>query len=132
MKWAVKAGCTRLSDAFPLTGAHSLNASGYTALIDPKVFEWEGPILLATSRVDDPVAAEIPVGPGVVFLLPSGVDDALLAQALDGILDVPFLRRRRPLEYRVLTSTGGWEALSTRRTTIYASGSRKDGDCGLR
>jgi hypothetical protein len=48
--------------------------------------QMEACILLATSRIGDPVAVEIPVGDGLVFLLPSGVDDQQLETALEEIL----------------------------------------------
>jgi hypothetical protein len=62
------------------------DAAGYDARISAKLFQVEGTVLLATTRIGDPVAAEMPVDRGVVFLLPSGVDDDQLLQALDDIL----------------------------------------------
>jgi hypothetical protein len=62
------------------------DAHGYSARISAKLFEVEGAVLLATTRIGDPVAAEVPVDRGSVFLLPSGVDDEQLLVALDEIL----------------------------------------------
>jgi hypothetical protein len=62
-------------------------ASGYTGIIAKEVFEFEDSVLLlATTRIGDPVAAEIPVGDGLVFLVPSGVDEKTLIGALEEIL----------------------------------------------
>jgi hypothetical protein len=62
-------------------------ASGYTGIIAKEVFEFEDSVLLlATTRIGDPVAAEIPVGDGLVFLVPSGVDEKTLIVALEEIL----------------------------------------------
>ena len=62
-------------------------ASGYTGLIAKEAFEYEdSALVLATTRIGDPVAAEIPVGDGLVFLVPSGVDDKQLIVALEEIL----------------------------------------------
>lgn len=63
------------------------NATGYSALLRDRVFEREGPLVLATSRIGGPIAAEIAVGRGLVFLLPSGIDDVTLAAALSQLLD---------------------------------------------
>jgi len=61
-------------------------ATGYSALVSNRVLKMEGCVLLATTRIGDPLAFEIPVGTGNVFLLPSGVDDAQLEGALDELL----------------------------------------------
>lgn len=63
------------------------NASGYAALLNNTVLQDNETILLATTRTGVPIAAEIPVSRGVVFLLPSGVDHAALTSALDQLLD---------------------------------------------
>ena len=62
-------------------------ASGYTGRIAAEVFELADPILVATTRIGDPVAAEIPVGDGLVLPIPSGVDDAVLLDAIGKLLN---------------------------------------------
>ncbi len=62
------------------------NANGYTGRIAKLVFDLDDPVLLAVTRIGDPVAAEIPVGDGLVFLILSGVSDKQLEVALNEIL----------------------------------------------
>ncbi len=62
-------------------------ASGYSGRIAKQLFEVGDTVLLATSRIGDPIAAEISVGKGLVLLLPSGVDNVQLEAGLDEILD---------------------------------------------
>jgi hypothetical protein len=62
-------------------------ATGYAALLRNNVFEKKNHIVLGTSRIGQPIAAELPVGRGLVFLLPSGVNDASLESALSLLLD---------------------------------------------
>jgi hypothetical protein len=61
-------------------------ANGYTGRIPAELFELAEPVLVATTRIGDPVAAEISVGAGLVLLLPSGVDGAELLKVLEGLL----------------------------------------------
>jgi hypothetical protein len=61
-------------------------ASGYAGQIAKELFDLPDPILLATTRIGDPIAAEINVGAGLVLLLPNGVDAKELAAALDEMI----------------------------------------------
>lgn len=63
------------------------NARGYTALLSPSLLDFEDSVLLAVGRIGDPVAVEIAIGSGSVFLLPSGIDDSKLKTVLRELLD---------------------------------------------
>jgi hypothetical protein len=61
-------------------------ANEYTGIVAKQALDIDGAVLLATTRIGDPIAAELPVGTGQVFLLPSGVDDNKLMVVLEEIL----------------------------------------------
>ncbi len=61
-------------------------AREYKGRIHKDVFEVADATVLATTRIGDPVAGEILFGPGLVFLVPSGVDNKELVAAVEKIL----------------------------------------------
>jgi len=69
-------------------------AREYSGRILKTVFDVADTTVLATTRIGDPVAGEIPVGPGLVFLVPSGVDDKDLFIAVNEILETRERQRK--------------------------------------
>jgi hypothetical protein len=63
-----------------------LSATKYTARLAPELFIRKGTTVLATTRIGDPIAAEIAVGNGLVLLIPSGVDEDQLRADFEEIL----------------------------------------------
>lgn len=62
-------------------------STGYTARLDPQLMHFDGTTVLAESKIGDPVAAEITVGEGTAFILPSGLDATALIVRLEELLD---------------------------------------------
>ncbi len=62
-------------------------AHRYTTRISDEVFHTSSSVVLATTRIGDAVAAEITVGPGLVLLVPTGVDRKGLLAAVTEIVE---------------------------------------------
>jgi len=70
-------------------------ANRYTGRIAKEVFDRSEAVVLATTLIGDPVAAEITVGLGLVLLVPTGVDRKSLLAAVTEIVETRARHRQQ-------------------------------------